>query len=123
MPWKRILASLLLTLSILSMGVSALLAEQSGTMIVICGANGPETVVMDDAGRPADPFSECRCKLCSDCVFAPFAAMPDSFRHVKVMTAAEIDFRPGGAQAVLLVWPVPFPARGPPSKTDSNVPL
>jgi len=86
-------------------------------MIVICGGDGAETVMLDRHGTPVDP-RDCPHTLCLDCIAAPalFAPGPDAaaqrpgrlrrFRPIPVVQRADLSRRWSDIQP-----------RGPPAQT------
>lgn len=64
---------LFILLSILSIAVAPL-SGSAGTLHVICGTDGPQTIMLDAQGVPLDPAD---CRNCPNCICHPsFNAAP-----------------------------------------------
>ncbi|HRM73641.1 MAG TPA: hypothetical protein PLI13_02865 [Paracoccus sp. (in: a-proteobacteria)] len=54
---------LVMLLSILSMALAPL-SGSAGTLHVICGTGGPQTILLNAQGEPIDPADRCDCPSC-----------------------------------------------------------
>ncbi len=55
-----------LSIAVLGMGAPSSASQMGAVEMVICGADGPQTVVLDPSGNPVDPAAKC-CE-CLDCL-------------------------------------------------------
>jgi len=111
--------SLLVLLNVLALCLYGFAASASavagmdGKNVVICGADGPETVRIETGGAPAESSHDC-CKCLSCIAFSP--SLLDRPSVVPTPASGAVRFDPAWATDLAFVRPMPRPlTRGPPS--------
>lgn len=98
--------------------VSHALASVGMVELVICGADGAETIALDRDGNRIDPSYADDCSHCSDCLLTPMDCLPERAglyipsNLLPVRNSASV--AQGAAQTVTRAR-----ARGPPAETES----
>ncbi len=106
-------------LSILSIAVAPL-SGSAGTLHVICGTAGPQTILLNAQGEPVDPADRCDCPSCICCAASGAApSVPGTWRVAEAgMRRIRADH--GIAQAVRQPGYIRQIARGPPAEKGRN---
>lgn len=125
---RRKLLPVLTVVMVLSLATSAwagavlrvnhALASAGMVELVICGAEGAETVTLDRDGNRIDPAGPGACGHCADCLLSPAINLPDAAGLDIPSTLSpdriRINVAQGAAQTVARTR-----ARDPPAETES----